>query len=118
MRKGVVSRFVTLDGVMEAPHEWSFLYWGAEITKFKLDELIGSDAQLPMRPPLFGFGHFLSSVGTRGSLKIADPKRNPVSVYSGTPTTPVALPTRARGCSVFQIPFSNPRAPTFYSIYN
>lgn len=33
MRKVVAPRFVTLDGVMEAPHEWSFPYWGDEIAK-------------------------------------------------------------------------------------
>ena len=46
MRKVVVSQFVTLDSVMEAPHEWSFPYWDDEIAKFKLNELMGSDALL------------------------------------------------------------------------
>jgi len=32
MRKVVVSRFVTLDGVMEAPHNWSFPYWSTSVT--------------------------------------------------------------------------------------
>jgi dihydrofolate reductase len=42
----VVSEFVTLDGVMEAPHEWSFPYWTEEIGKFKHEELITTDVQL------------------------------------------------------------------------
>ena len=42
----VVSEFITLDGVMEAPHEWSFPYWTEEIGKFKHEELITTDVQL------------------------------------------------------------------------
>jgi dihydrofolate reductase len=55
MRKVVVSQFVTLDGVMEAPHEWSFPYWSDEIAKFKLEELMGSDALLLGRITYQGF---------------------------------------------------------------
>jgi dihydrofolate reductase len=46
MRKITVTQFVTLDGVMENPHEWSFPYFTDEIIKFKNDELFASDAQL------------------------------------------------------------------------
>ncbi len=46
MRKIVVTQFLTLDGVMEAPHHWSFPYWTDEIGKFKNNELFASDAQL------------------------------------------------------------------------
>ena len=35
----VVSEFITLNGVMEAPHEWSFPYWTEEIGKFKDESL-------------------------------------------------------------------------------
>ena len=42
----VVTEFITLDGVMEAPHEWSFPYWADEIGKFKMDELVTTDVQL------------------------------------------------------------------------
>jgi len=35
MRRIVVSEFVTLDGVMEAPNEWSFPYWNDDIAQFK-----------------------------------------------------------------------------------
>ena len=42
----VVSEFMTLDGVMEAPHEWSFPYWTDAIEKFKHEELITTDVQL------------------------------------------------------------------------
>ena len=37
MRKVVVTEFITLDGVIEAPHEWSFPYGCDEIAKFKFD---------------------------------------------------------------------------------
>ena len=43
MRKVIVTEFLTLDGVMEAPEKWSFPYWNEEIAKFKFDELFASD---------------------------------------------------------------------------
>jgi dihydrofolate reductase len=46
MRKVVVAEFVSLDGVMEAPEEWSFQFWNDEIAKFKRDELFASDTHL------------------------------------------------------------------------
>lgn len=46
MRKVVVTQFLTLDGVMEAPQEWSFPYWNDETEVFKNAELAASDAQL------------------------------------------------------------------------
>jgi dihydrofolate reductase len=46
MRKVIVSEFVTLDGVMEAPDKWSFQFWNEEASKFKFDELFASDALL------------------------------------------------------------------------
>jgi dihydrofolate reductase len=54
MRKLIVSEFVTLDGVMEAPggeeghpHSgWVFDYIGPEQQKFKLDEVLASEALL------------------------------------------------------------------------
>ena len=55
MRKVVVTEFLTLDGVMEAPHLWSFPYWNDEIEKFKHDELWASDAQLLGRVTYQGF---------------------------------------------------------------
>ena len=55
MRKVVVTEFLTLDGVMEAPHLWSFPYWNDEIEKFKHDELFASDAQLLGRVTYQGF---------------------------------------------------------------
>jgi dihydrofolate reductase len=46
MRKVIVSEFVTLDGVMEAPDQWQFPFWNDATGKFKLDELSASDALL------------------------------------------------------------------------
>jgi len=46
MRKIIVSEFVTLDGVMEAPDKWSFQFWNEEAQKYKFDELFASDALL------------------------------------------------------------------------
>ena len=55
MRKVVVSEFVTLDGVMEAPNEWHFPYWSNEMGKFKFDELFASGALLMGRATYEGF---------------------------------------------------------------
>lgn len=46
MSKVVASIFVTLDGVMEAPAEWSGSYWNDEADKFATDQLFASDALL------------------------------------------------------------------------
>jgi dihydrofolate reductase len=55
MKKLVVSEFLTFDGIMEAPHEWSFPYWSDEISKFKHAELFASDALLLGRVTYEGF---------------------------------------------------------------
>jgi dihydrofolate reductase len=55
MGKIIVSEFITLDGVMEAPggedslgerSGWSIPYFNEETAKFKLDDLLASDALL------------------------------------------------------------------------
>jgi dihydrofolate reductase len=55
MRKVIVSMFVTLDGVMEAPDKWSFEFWSKEQEKFKFDELAASDTLLLGRVTYEGF---------------------------------------------------------------
>jgi dihydrofolate reductase len=55
MRKIVVTEFVSLDGVVEAPNEWSSPFWNDEIAKYKLDELFASDALLLGRVTYQGF---------------------------------------------------------------
>ena len=64
MGRVVVSEFITLDGVIEAPgggegfeHEgWSFRFnRGEDGDKFKLDELMAADAQLLGRVTYAGF---------------------------------------------------------------
>ena len=55
MRKVIVSEFVTLDGVMEAPNQWSFQFGSEEQQKYKFDELLASDALLLGRVTYQGF---------------------------------------------------------------
>ncbi len=55
MRKIVVTEFVSLDGVIEEPQNWSFPYWDDDIAKVKHDELFESDAQLLGRITYEGF---------------------------------------------------------------
>ena len=51
----VVTEFMALDGVIGEPQEWSFPYWTDEIGKFKLDELLATDAHLLGRVTYEGF---------------------------------------------------------------
>ena len=46
MRRIVVSEFVTLDGIIEAPNEWSMSYWNDDIGQFKYEELFEAEALL------------------------------------------------------------------------
>jgi dihydrofolate reductase len=54
MRKLVVTEFLSLDGVMEAPM-WTFKYWNDEIAQFKGEETNASDALLLGRVTYEGF---------------------------------------------------------------
>ena len=53
--KLVVTEFITLDGVTESPHEWSFPYWNDEISAFKNAELEATGAMLLGRVTYDGF---------------------------------------------------------------
>lgn len=55
MRRLIVTEFITLDGVVEDPHKWSFPYWTDEIAKFKHEETMASDALLLGRVTYEGF---------------------------------------------------------------
>ncbi|WP_458190706.1 dihydrofolate reductase family protein [Haladaptatus sp. NG-WS-4] len=45
-RNLIISEFLTLDGVMEAPEEWSFAFFSEEQQEYKHDELFRSGALL------------------------------------------------------------------------
>ncbi len=63
MRKLVVTEFVSLDGVMEAPGgddgyvhgAWTMPFWGDEIAEFKTAEMVPADALLLGRVTYQGF---------------------------------------------------------------
>jgi dihydrofolate reductase len=55
MRQLVVSEFVSLDGVMGEPQDWSFPYANDEFMAFKREELWASDVQLLGRKTYEGF---------------------------------------------------------------
>jgi dihydrofolate reductase len=42
----IVTSFMSLDGVAEAPEKWSIKYWNGEIAALKNDELLTADALL------------------------------------------------------------------------
>ena len=54
MRKIIVTEFLSLDGVMEAP-QWTFKYWNDETAKFKAEETTPNDAMLLGRVTYEGF---------------------------------------------------------------
>jgi hypothetical protein len=54
MRKIVVSMFMALDGVVEAPNQWSFQFGSAEQQKYKFDELFACDTLLWGEQPTRG----------------------------------------------------------------
>lgn len=54
MRK-IVTEFVSLDGVVEAPNDSSAPFWNDEIAKYKFDELLASEALLMGRVTYQGF---------------------------------------------------------------
>jgi dihydrofolate reductase len=55
MSRIVVTEYVTLDGVMHEPGEWSFPFFDDQVAKWKFDELMASDAQLLGRVTYEGF---------------------------------------------------------------
>lgn len=55
MSKVVVTMFMSLDGVLDEPQNWSFPYWNDDIAKFKTDELLATDAHLLGRVTYEGF---------------------------------------------------------------
>jgi dihydrofolate reductase len=46
VRKIIVSTYVSLDGVIEAPEKWSLKFWNDEHAKYAHDQLFASDALL------------------------------------------------------------------------
>ncbi len=55
MRKIIVSTYVSLDGVIEAPEKWSLKFWNDEHAKYANDQLFASDALLMGRMVYEGF---------------------------------------------------------------
>jgi len=55
MRKIIATEFVSVDGVMESPHEWSVSFRSDESGQFKLAELFAVDALLLGRVTYEGF---------------------------------------------------------------
>lgn len=55
MRKIVVTEFLSLDGVMESPHEWHFPFFDEGAQKYKLNEVMNTGALLLGRVTYDGF---------------------------------------------------------------
>jgi dihydrofolate reductase len=68
MRRVVATEYVTLDGVMEEPGQWSFPFWSDEAAKFKSDELFASDALLLGRVTYEGFARAWPTMPDTGAF--------------------------------------------------
>jgi dihydrofolate reductase len=55
VRRVIVSEFVSLDGVMEAPERWTLQFASEEQQRYKFDELAAADALLLGRTTYQGF---------------------------------------------------------------
>ena len=55
MRKIAVTEFLSIDGVMEAPHEWHFPFFDEGAQKYKLNEVMNTGALLLGRVTYEGF---------------------------------------------------------------
>jgi dihydrofolate reductase len=89
----VATEYLTLDGVMEEPGEWSFDFWSDESAKFKFDELFASDAQLLGRVTYEGFAKAWPTMEDEGGF--ADRMNNmPKFVVSNTLKDPTWNNTR------------------------
>jgi dihydrofolate reductase len=55
VRRVIVSEFVSLDGVMEAPERWTLQFGSEEQQRYKFDELAAADALLLGRTTYEGF---------------------------------------------------------------
>jgi dihydrofolate reductase len=55
VRKIALTEFISLDGVIEAPHEWHFPFFGEDAGKYKLEEVFATDALLLGRVTYEGF---------------------------------------------------------------
>lgn len=67
-RKLVASTYVTLDGFIDDPGQWSFPFWCAEAAEFKTKELAASDMQLLGRITYEGFAAAWPTMGETGEF--------------------------------------------------
>ena len=58
MRKIVAGEFVSVDGVLEAPHEWHFPYWSDEMGAVVGEQMANADAMLLGRVTFQEFASF------------------------------------------------------------
>jgi dihydrofolate reductase len=67
-RKLVASTYVTLDGFIDEPGQWSFPFWCDEAAEFKTKELAASDVQLLGRITYEGFAAAWPTMGETGEF--------------------------------------------------
>lgn len=88
MRKVISSTMMTLNGVMENPHLWSFDFWSDEIAKYAYEQLFASDTLIMGRLTYEGFAEAWSS--RAGSDEFAD-RMNSLPKYVASRTAAIPL---------------------------
>ena len=71
MRKLIVSEFMTLDGVMEAPETWQFPYFSDDMAEYIKEQILASDVMLLGRVTYETFAGYWPNV-TTNEFGIAD----------------------------------------------
>jgi dihydrofolate reductase len=88
MRKVIVSTMMSLDGVKENPHHWSFDFWSDEIAQYAYAQLFATDALVMGRLTYEGFAEAWSA--RAGADEFADRINNmPKYVASRTAQAPL-----------------------------
>jgi dihydrofolate reductase len=84
MRKIIVSEFLTLDGVMEAPHNWRFPYANDDLNALTIEQIMSFDAFLLGRATYEEFAPVWSAPGNSDNPIGAKLTNAPKYVVSST----------------------------------
>jgi len=83
MRNLIVTEFLSLDGVMEAPG-WTFPYWNDEIAKFKGEETSANEEMLLGRVTYEGFAAAWPASTDEGAAYFNSTRKHVVSTTLDT----------------------------------
>ncbi len=87
MRKIVAGLFISLDGVVEAPHEWHFPYFNDEMGQAVGEQMAAADAMLLGRQTYDEFASYWPNQDPEGEM-VAQMNDTPKYVVSSTLSNP------------------------------